>query len=235
MIFGTMLLLGLGWFVLNYFLSLGGWIRLQANYLAHKHSPSMKLRIQTSGVVGSSSYKKSLYVSPLENGLWLSAGTISSPFHKPLLIPWQEVDIRIVKVRFVYFAVFTVDDVQISFFASAWNQVQRVRKYLHNGTRQKGSQISELLREATAVQKGRSANPAKKIAEAKPSPSVTSANKTLKISSGEQASSTGNRPSITASDRPSITAANGSTIRSRRAAASGTNRPSIKRIPISKP
>ena len=131
LIFGTLLLLYFAWYGWNFFLSQGGWKKLHSKYLANKRSPSLRLRIRTTGIIGSSKYKNALYVGAHQDGLWLSTSAIHSSCHQSLIIPWEAFEPKVVKLRSVHFVVLKVDDIEISFLAAAWANVVRFKKYLY--------------------------------------------------------------------------------------------------------
>ena len=79
-----------GWFIVTYFISRMGWAYLAAKYEYNELFTGTKVGI-ISARINKVDYRNSLILRYNESGIYLRPILIFRSFHKPILIPWEDI------------------------------------------------------------------------------------------------------------------------------------------------
>lgn len=116
------------WVLITFLLSRMGWTRLVAHYQYSDNFIGTRVGIISATINKKCNYKNCLILKYNEHGIYLKLLLIFSLFHKPVLIPWQEItEVQFKKILFSKYVDLVIGDPTvgvISISESVFNKIK---------------------------------------------------------------------------------------------------------------
>lgn len=113
------------WFLFCHLLASMGWKNLASKYAAKKRTLQHSKKKMTSGLVNWVNYQHVLFIGVHEDGLWLSVNPLFSFGHKPLIIPWEDINETEKKHFFIKYVQFEIDGTLVRIYHRMWPTIQK--------------------------------------------------------------------------------------------------------------